>query len=1053
MATYKVLLNAVIKAVVIRDNAASTPSGYTSLGTFVHDEAGDTEGEVTNHSLYKHVRKILFANSIKDPSIYTIYQFLTGTISAPVFTKTPSMRLRVETYGFRYIANDGAATNNMKFTREFLLDGVVVGRGASWFPNQAGNLSLRVTATGPGGTVTSTTAAIAVTANVAISPVVTPVGWPLFGNGGSNGGGVITPPLPEFSLTGEILPQFFAKFNNGVIPEAFTIAPQKIWYAIKTPHRIGTIEPNTSLDWQGDPIFPSMSVSDNDRTLDPDLDYLFYGKHPTDARKHLYGSSTGVPTGVPFANFMKLSEGRHWVFRGGDTLGRPFTHSRGVDVRIEGMRGDFTGLTDADFMLANGQSDINKPAPIFGKAYCVSKGQRGNNRDCYVRLNTPSSGKLSVPIIDMVRNAGTGLVRVTLNSAFPNKLDSSGNPIGAGRNVNVNDFFIVDGSTFNGQIRNLRDYNWKLIVTAVISSTVFDCTLDQRHNVPSGGSTATGGTAFWFTTGIGTHADGSQYAQSTGGGQPIYQSWIMEDHCTYEGNYDAFVGANSVASDCFIQLTRSNFRFLYVAPSDTGASTYRMGQSTTAGLKEKFVYQLYIDPRPLDSIAFGLAFSANGGEGVTITADGLEAASVPSRPEVKGIFKRTPALMPDFAIYENCGVDWVHPGESDVNPLGGVITDLLFVGSTSINESIGGNGTIGLIRAVTTNYGGDIDLEVMSSNVSLNQWFLHGARLVRGRTQFDYETTPIVNGLRRATVTIKGTIRGSNPVQEFTKTFSFIVNDDVASSGMTVNAALGGHYFNGSPSSTTETTSALNITAAAAGRYVIAALGVNASTSTRDFGATGVPVASGVTIDGTAAKRLVRRRKPLDSNPTANFAFAGLFIAPVSDVATTTTVAVGMGGSYAAMAADVVTLSGLSSDEPFSTAFAENGVSGGAAIITLDIPTDGKAVLTAYYSTATNGNKRTSTLVVGKATPGTYQFRATPTAGTFGPMIWEINTGTVSVPVWTSMVTWGAYDNVTTYTYATSSLSNGAIAAVDGHIEDSGSGATVVVGASFGAAS
>lgn len=1007
------------------------------------------------------------------------------------------------------------------------------------------------------------------------------------------------PPVPE--PTYELTAADMAQFRAGTIPEAFSTHPEKIFYAVQTPPRFGTIEPNVSLDLYGDPIFPSMTATDNDRTLDPDLHYLIYGKHPTDPAKH------GFVGGVPYDNFTKFRASERTVIRNWDTMGNTITISAGFcrrsgDVRFEGPRGDFEATKDADFVLWNGTggssytgdgtqtafsftfmaplptdvivqlngvtvttgytvTSLTSPGgtvtmavppgptdkliiaprirPSFWMGGASGDNQHGNNRDPYTVANDPSTPKLTQTVAQIDKGASGAFSSVTLNAALNDKTvyHAVTKAAVAGRKPLHGDFFLVDGSTYSGRAAVLQDANWQwnivqyvtnsgggkisltgydgasgktgvdfagsttaprftfygtwavgntvdLYVTAPdmsfvkfshtvpaggtgpdaiadalrakiaadsrfngtnmsgstlngytitvvptageVPATKFMVSIEPGHNLPSGTATAIGGTACWFTTDIGTHADFFQAAQSTGSGGPIYQDWIGLDRCTGYGNYDFVVIANSAASDCNVQVTRCNGGFKYVFPSDISSGSYRLGWTGGAGIKDKWVLDGYFKPRPLDTVAKGLAFSANGGEGQTVTINSLDAAIVPSRPEIHGAFKLTPTGFTDYAPYASAGVDWVHPGESDVYPTVGTVSDIALEDAlTSINESIASGTQIGLVKVITDNLGGDWDLSIVGTNVLANQWFLHGRRLIAGKTQFDYETTP--GGV--ATVTIRATLRDSSPAVTMDKTLSFNVNNDVAASGLTLATALGGRSADSASRSSYPFS--LAIGSASASRFVLAFM----SSTTTQADTNGNPARKmnaaqsiATATDGTISlQKVVSRQKKASGN---NWAESGIYIAAVPHD-TTGTVTLGLNGAATAGAAAAFVLTGLSSANPFSWAYGDNASVAGQTTLDIDAPQNGVIIVGGYYATPTSSNKRHAGAMLNTASAGTYRIRATVPAGAFGPITWEYSTNAGST--WTTFGT-GASDHF------------------DDPVESSGGGATVLVAASFATA-
>lgn len=945
---------------------------------------------------------------------------------------------------------------------------------------------------------------------------------------------------------GELLPSYFSSFNSGALPEAFRIdaTPEqkaKIFYEVPPPPRVGPVEPSVSLDLYGEPIFAPMTSSDNDRTLDSELDFRLEGIHPTDPARH------AVSGGVFYSNFSKLTGARRLLLRRWDTKGFPFTISRPEDCTTEGIRGDFTFTADADFMLFNGQPDILKVKPHFRAARHTSVGQHGTNADGYLRLNSPnymptpgdpSSGKAK-RTASSIEHGLDGLTKVTLSSAFADKLSSAGAALTPARNVlgsvpTLPDFFTISDSTTNGQVNTLSDANWRFDVlsayttsgigqnsgsgtitvtgnynapiytlggtfiagnkidlfiagtrftytvvtgstslgniatalrtliaadgrfsgTTVVSNvitvassglpapTVFWTRAYPGHNIDFS-DTVTGGTVWWTTQylipGItassnrtrGTHADGIQWAHATGTDQPIYQAYVMIDQCTWEGNYDGLVFANSAASDCPLQFTRSNYRWKSSSPDDTSSGSFRMGHTGGVGLIEKRIYEVYNEPRPRDGVGTGLGFTADGKDangipdGTTVMSNGIEIGYASARPEMKGVVKRGLPPGGDFSPYATNGENYVHPGYSDFSEFEGEITDITFAGLTSINESTASNTTIGLIDVVTTNKAGDIDLSIVSTNVSTRNWFLHGRRLVAGITKYDYGSTPEVLGVRTATVTIRATLRGSSPTVSFDKTFSWPIVDDVAPAGAALAVNSTANVVLAAP---TSGTNVLNIGTgtASAGRRVLFFASALIATASRELPLT-IPV-TGAT--GGTAQRLLRKRTPLTSNPTANIALMGAYLAQI-DTGVASDVSLSVGGSSSAMGLGAIAINNLTSNTPFSSAMADNGVSGGSVEFEIDVQANGLVAIGAYYSTPTSGNKRHAALVFSRATAGTCKIRGTVTAGSSGPIVWEMET---APSVWTVI----------------NSGFSGYVSNYDVQIEAGGSGGTSVVALSFG---
>lgn len=99
----------------------------------------------------------------------------TPTPGAPVFTSAPTIGSDGSpTVGELLVGGDGAITDGSVSARQWLLGGspIAGATGGSFTPTQAGDHSFRVTATGPGGSTTATSAAINV-AGSANAPIFT----------------------------------------------------------------------------------------------------------------------------------------------------------------------------------------------------------------------------------------------------------------------------------------------------------------------------------------------------------------------------------------------------------------------------------------------------------------------------------------------------------------------------------------------------------------------------------------------------------------------------------------------------------------------------------------------------------------------------------------------------------------------------------------------------------------------------------------------------------------------------------------------------------------
>lgn len=95
---------------------------------------------------------------------------LTIIVRPPVFTVQPSISPTNAQMGTLFTGNDGKATNFSTITRQWFLNGFAINgqTGPTYLSDGTGSLTVKVTAVGPGGTVTATSPAVTITA----SPVV-----------------------------------------------------------------------------------------------------------------------------------------------------------------------------------------------------------------------------------------------------------------------------------------------------------------------------------------------------------------------------------------------------------------------------------------------------------------------------------------------------------------------------------------------------------------------------------------------------------------------------------------------------------------------------------------------------------------------------------------------------------------------------------------------------------------------------------------------------------------------------------------------------------------
>lgn len=822
-------------------------------------------------------------------------------------------------------------------------------------------------------------------------------------------------PVTILGQFGELLSAAFARFNRDKTPEALTTAPLKIFYQDPLPVYVGPVDPTMS-NWMGDPLLLPLTPSDNDRVFDDELDYDLVGYDSSNPSRSFFATAP-----APLGTFSKTTGGHNVRIRGFDTGGRPHTHSRGWDITVEGPRGDFTNTPDADFLLFNGSSVSRAVAPGFRVARASSIGQKGNNRDSYLRTNDPTSPKITAAHTSVVKNTSTGKFVITVGAAFATKQTLVSGTWTPTRDIAVGDFITIYGSSYNSQSRLLQDGNCTYEVTAVLSPTTFEVGIKTPNNVPAGAFTATGGTAVWFANLNGTHADWAQWAQATGSDQPIYQRFINIDLGSAKGSYDMVVAGNSAASDCTMQLTRLDFEWQSVAPDDTSSGTYRVGWSGGNGNYAKNIFECYATTRPIDNLrtTLGPQNAAGAVMALSVAREGNDEyyAGYPGvRSEIVGLFTKGRPPGGDFAPYALSGFNYVHPGYSDINEFVGVIDDITFTGMATIDENLAGGTKIGLFGVTGPTSAHVIDFSVVASNVGPRQLALEGKRLVSGRTQIDYETHAVIAGVPTVSLTVRAKLRGSNPAIFRDKTFTWPINN-LGASGTVAVATYAGHTPFPAPTATVVAAGQV-LGAASADRKILTLYLSSAASPSRNPGA--------ASISGIASTKLIAKRQGLSTNLTGNITHAAIY---ATDVPTGTTgdVSVAMGGSHSAAVIDTVALTGVNITEPYSRFFGTNAVVSGAITMDVDFPEAGTAVAIAYFATTSNTNKAYSALIFQRAR-GSYQVRATPAAAdAFGVLNWEIyDVGTSA---------WVALDNT-----------RGLVSKNDGKIEDGGSGPTVAVG-------
>lgn len=395
-----------------------------------------------------------------------------------------------------------------------------------------------------------------------------------------------------------------------------------------------------------------------------------------------------------------------------------------------------------------------------------------------------------------------------------------------------------------------------------------------------------------------------------------------------------------------------------------------------------------------------------------------------------------------FANYNALGFGYIYDPTNYsgyVAPLASHMTDITYTGSTTIPESTLAGVELGAFDVTHTlgRHPAVAKLSIVSTNVQLGQWFLRGRKLVRGRTRFDYSTTP--GGV--ASVTIRATWPGTN--QYIDRTFNFNVTNDVAPAGSNPTATLQSTVQSATPSTTTtlpNTTepttpnaTTVSIGAAVAGRFILALATMWAGSSTPIRTISNLRIGPG----GGAFQNMTKLVSKLGGQVGSTNTSAALYLYDASANVTDTTANFSFVGTGAPSAEgiQVFTLTGLPSLSPHSFNFATNDTVGGQCTIAVDIPTGGLAFVGAAFATPTSSNKRQASCYFQPAAAGTYYIRATVTGTNAGPVLWEYSTDNVT---FTSV---NAGGNTLTQNSATMEQS----------VENTGGGGTVLVSASFGA--
>ncbi|WP_408590098.1 hypothetical protein [Novosphingobium sp.] len=444
------------------------------------------------------------------------------------------------------------------------------------------------------------------------------------------------------------------------------------------------------------------------------------------------------------------------------------------------------------------------------------------------------------------------------------------------------------------------------------------------------------------------------------------------------------------------------------------------------------------------------SFNSNGQIGIdatdsSATSDGyVWGAQLETGPNATEYIATAAAAVTvnRFANYNALGFGyiWDRTNYSGyVAPLASHMTDITFTGSNTIPESTLAGVELGAfdLTHALGRHPAYASLSIVSTNVQLGQWALRGRKLVRGRTRFDYSTTP--GGV--ASVTIRATWAGTN--QYIDRTFNFNVTNDVAAAGSNPTATLQSTVQSATPSTTTtlpNTTepttpnaTTVSIGAAAAGRWILALATMWAGSSTPIRTISNLRIGPG----GGAFQNMTKLVSKLGGQVGSTNTSAALYLYDASANVTDSTANFSFVGTGAPSAEgiQVFTLTGLPGMSPHSFNFANTDTVGGQCTIAVDIPTGGLAFVGAAFATPTSSNKRQASCFFQPAAAGTYYIRATVTGTNAGPVLWEYSTDNVT---FTSVNSGG---NTLTQNSATMEQS----------VENTGGGGTVLVSASFGA--
>lgn len=158
MATYKVALNAAQTIIHVALNATTLPTGFTSVGTYDHDEADDPLGaEPDSHVMINHVRELLgrrskanpanpalFPDNITDLASFDVYQTETAKpfrITAPAISGTAQVGQTLTCSAGTW---SGPASPTL--ARQWKANGVAIaGATAATYTVQAGDVGKTIT--------------------------------------------------------------------------------------------------------------------------------------------------------------------------------------------------------------------------------------------------------------------------------------------------------------------------------------------------------------------------------------------------------------------------------------------------------------------------------------------------------------------------------------------------------------------------------------------------------------------------------------------------------------------------------------------------------------------------------------------------------------------------------------------------------------------------------------------------------------------------------------------------------------------------------------------